>query len=373
MSAGRLFAFSSVRRGVGAALAVGCCLALVPAVAQAGQGGSATPTFPTDLTVGQTGLPASLVLKNESTFPQNVGTSTICNFGDGGQFCGSDRGITLIPSCARFDSSLRTCDAPDPGVFRLSPTAVGAAGSGCQGQMFDVTEVDAALGLVRFTPQGGAHVTLASGATCQIDFTVAILKLPATDADPNRLGTQTNQLGSARFVSNVDMTPGQATGTAFGKTVKPPCTPPPGKPPAGGEQCAPPPPCTPPPGSPPPGGVLCAPTPPPIVPGPTPGAPPLARIKGQTGCVTKNFNVTVTGMMIRRVVYTLDGRRVATLSRPNRGSAFVFRVKPGTLKRGVHRIVARTTFTSASGAQPRDLRVSFSRCSRARRVPAFTG
>jgi hypothetical protein len=103
------------------------------------------------------------------------------------------------------------------------------------------------------------------------------------------------------------------------------------------------------------------------------GAPGTAKINGKTGCVTKNFNVTVSGRQIRRVVFTLDSKRIKTLTKPNAGGAFSLPVKPGTLKKGTHRVIAQTTFTSASGTRPRSLRVAFSRCSRSARSPQFTG
>jgi hypothetical protein len=39
--------------------------------------------------------------------------------------------------------------------------------------VFNVTLVDAVLGQVRFTPQGGAHVLLpGTGSACRIGFTI---------------------------------------------------------------------------------------------------------------------------------------------------------------------------------------------------------
>jgi hypothetical protein len=102
-------------------------------------------------------------------------------------------------------------------------------------------------------------------------------------------------------------------------------------------------------------------------------APGTAKINGKSGCVTKNFNVKVTGRQIRRVVFRLDNKVIKTLTKPNTGSAFSLPVKPGQLKRGTHRVVAQTTFTSASGTRPRSLRVAFSRCARSAQSPQFTG
>jgi hypothetical protein len=116
----------------------------------------------------------------------------------------------------------------------------------------------------------------------------------------------------------------------------------------------------PPPGPAPAGGALCA-------------FRGKARISGKTGCVTQNFNVTVTGREIHRVTFTLDGKRIKTLRKPNVGRTYQIAVRPGLLRRGTHRITARTTFTAASGTPPRSLRVVFQRCARAASAPQFTG
>ena len=92
-----------------------------------------------------------------------------------------------------------------------------------------------------------------------------------------------------------------------------------------------------------------------------------------TGCVYANFNVQVTGRQIRKVVFYLDGRKVRTLLRPNLGTRFALPVRPNTLRRGTHRVLAVTYFTRASGTKYRTLRVVFSRCARAAAAPRFTG
>jgi hypothetical protein len=332
------------------------CLLLAPA-AHAGQGNSTTPTFPVASNVGDTELDASIEILNVSTPPQSGGTSTICNVGDTG-LCAGDQGITLVPSCGAVDPSLLTCTRPDPDVFAVTSTPTGAAGSACAGVVFDVVVVDAAVGRLRFTPRGGVSISLAPGAVCSIAFKISVLKLPTVDEDLAATGVQTKQLASSRLVSTVSATSGQGTGTSFGTTVNPPPPPPPP---------APPPPCVPPPGPAPPGGVLCAPV------APSSAAPATARITGRTGCVTRNFDVAVSGQNIRRVTFTIDGRPVRTLTRPNRGSRYVLPIRPGRLARGTHRVLARTLFTAESGARARTLRVVFQRCARVAGAPRFTG
>ncbi|MGH2944524.1 MAG: hypothetical protein ACRDLN_17315, partial [Solirubrobacteraceae bacterium] len=103
-------------------------LVLAPAIAQAGQGNSTTPTFPVAATVGDSALDASIEILNRSTAPQADGTSTICNLGDAG-LCAGDEGITVVPSCGQVNQAILACGAADPGVFAIASTPTGAAGS----------------------------------------------------------------------------------------------------------------------------------------------------------------------------------------------------------------------------------------------------
>jgi hypothetical protein len=154
-------------------------------------------------------------------------------------------------------------------------------------------------------------------------------------------------------------------------TTTPP--PPPGPPP-------PPPPCTPPPGPAPPGGTICS-TPPSVCttpPGPAPAGGELcargtAAILGKSGCQGTPFNVVVNGRQIKSVTFTIDGKKIRTLTKANSGSRYKLAINPRTMKTGVHRVLARTVFKSQSGTKPRTLRVTFSRCARRAVSPAFTG
>jgi len=118
-------------------------------------------------------------------------------------------------------------------------------------------------------------------------------------------------------------------------------------------------PCTPRPGPAPSGGQLCS--------------PGVARISGPTGCQGSPFRVEVSGSQITQVVFTLDGKRVKALRRPNRGSRYSLSVNPRTMRRGTHRVIATTTFRTASGTRPRTQRIVFQRCSRGAVKPSFTG
>ena len=97
-----------------------------------------------------------------------------------------------------------------------------------------------------------------------------------------------------------------------------------------------------------------------------------ARVIAPSECVTRNFNVQVVGRAIRRVVFYLDGKKVQTLNRPNRGgNRFALPVRPNSLRRGTHRVLAVTSFSD--GTRTRKLRVTFSRCARRAVAPRFTG
>jgi hypothetical protein len=182
-------------------------------IADAGLGASATPTFPTSVVVGSTGVTATIQLENKNTDPNE--SSTVCNTGDPLPCPVGESGITLIPSCGQIGpASACMLAGADPGVFQVSATAVGMAGSACAGMMFDVTPIDAVFGQLRFTPQGGAHVVLPIvGSVCTIGFTFDVLKVPLVDQNPATPGQQTMQV-----VDNLQRdTDPTATGTAFGR------------------------------------------------------------------------------------------------------------------------------------------------------------
>ena len=116
--------------------------------------------------------------------------------------------------------------------------------------------------------------------------------------------------------------------------------------------------------------------PPPVVPPPvTPPQVPsgTAKTVGPTNCVTRNFNVQVRGRQIRKVVFYLDGKRVKTLTNSRGGTRFMLPIRPNTLRRGTHRVIAVTYFTKASKTKMRLLRVVFQRCRRTAVAPRFTG
>jgi hypothetical protein len=188
--------------------------------AEAGLGASATPTFPTTVTVGNTGLAASIQLQNLNTPPNT--SSTVCNVGDPLPCPVGDLGITLIPSCGQL-GAFSACSVGDPGVLQVSATALGAPGTACAGMTFTVTMIDPAFGRLRFAPPPGTHVQLSApgspGAICRIDFTFDVLKSPTIDQDPATPGSQTVQV-----VDNTQHDGGSITasgrGTSNGTTVQ---------------------------------------------------------------------------------------------------------------------------------------------------------
>src|SRR4051794_13155828 len=125
----------------------------------------------------------------------------------------------------------------------------------------------------------------------------------------------------------------------------------------------------------------------PTPPGPSPTATPAAgveaagavsrgraRIAGARTCPVRAFSVRVTGRSIRRVTFSVDGRRVGTVTRADRLGRWQMRIDPRRLRAGSHRIVARVQFVSGAGPA-RTLRTSFRICARpaAQTAPSFTG
>jgi hypothetical protein len=99
-------------------------------------------------------------------------------------------------------------------------------------------------------------------------------------------------------------------------------------------------------------------------------SPGKARLSARSGCISGAFSAQVRGTKIARVVFELDGRRIATIRSPKRLAA---RINPNSVSFGMHRLVAHVTFTAASHTSPKTLRSSFQRCAAQLRAPLFTG
>lgn len=173
----------------------------IPA-AFAGVGLGIIPNFPSTVTVGQTNVHGSVTITNLSNGPEATGNVTLSQ-------------ILLVPSCGTF-SSTSQCPAAgaDPGVFAMSATGVGRAGTSCDGTIFTVTTNTVTTGRVRFNPS--TPVVLgppgSGSATCVIDFTFTVVKAPTKDISVAP-GTQTGQIASA-VGTHDDGTPGSGTGSS---------------------------------------------------------------------------------------------------------------------------------------------------------------
>lgn len=98
-----------------------------------------------------------------------------------------------------------------------------------------------------------------------------------------------------------------------------------------------------------------------------------ARLIAASGCQSRTFSARVRGSQIARVVFRLDGRKVATVTKRNAKGFYALRVNPAKFRVGVHRLVVTVTFTAASHTKARTLRASFQRCGERLIAPRFTG
>ncbi|MDQ1427419.1 MAG: hypothetical protein QOK39_895 [Acidimicrobiaceae bacterium] len=192
---------------------VGLVVAVIPFVitmpsAFAGVGVGVTPTFPTTVSVGDTGIPAALQILNNSTPPDNVNPVTIDT-------------ITLVPSCGSGAfTGAGDCNAvdADPGVFQLSAVGFGESGTACAGQTFTISTVSGSTtGKQMFTPSGGPVVLQPpgqGGSVCRIDFTIDVIKAPTKDASAAP-GLQTDQIAFAHGVNGATGSPGSGIGESI--------------------------------------------------------------------------------------------------------------------------------------------------------------
>jgi hypothetical protein len=88
--------------------------------------------------------------------------------------------IVLYPSCGT-DAQPCPGGEADPGVFAVDPVATGRATTQCAGVTFTTSIADPTFGSYAFAPS--SPVVLSGGATCTIDFTFDVLKVPTEDSD----------------------------------------------------------------------------------------------------------------------------------------------------------------------------------------------
>ncbi len=203
--------FVWIVRGVVAAAVLVSGVAMVPSAALAGSGGAATPFVPTPVTVGQTGIAASITLENRNNGTEAALTNTVCNAGDASPPCGTlvhgvfgpELGIVFTPSCSQVAGGECTVVGAEPGVFNVSSTASGRVGTACAGLTFSTSMFDATTGAVRFSPLPlGTHVTLpGANTTCVIDFSMDVLRVPSSDQSSGTAGVQTAQTTSFTSVT----------------------------------------------------------------------------------------------------------------------------------------------------------------------------
>ena len=166
---------------------------LVPAGVLAATVAGTAITFPSTVTVGGSGVPASVTLRNDNTGLSALRVNRVCRTGDASPPCGSpERGVTVVPACARLVATTCAALGFDPGVFMAAATGSGRLGSACSALTFQVSEIDPASGALSLTPATpGARISLPfAGSECIVDFTVGVLKSPA-DLDGALAGNQT--------------------------------------------------------------------------------------------------------------------------------------------------------------------------------------
>jgi hypothetical protein len=82
------------------------------------------------------------------------------------------------------------------------------------------------------------------------------------------------------------------------------------------------------------------------------------------GCVLRPVNARVRGRYIDRVVFDLDGRRLRTVSRPDREGVFGVTVQRRNLSAGKHVLRAKVFFKRRAHRRPELLTLRFTRCLR---------
>ena len=134
-------------------------------------------TLPSPMMVGDVGRAASVTITNgDNAVPLQT--------------------ITLVPSCATRLSPASDCSISNPGVFALSASGTGAAGTACAGVSFTITNIDASQDKYAFQPASNVVLAAVGGgdaSRCEIDFTVDVLKVPG-DAVNSSANAQTAQI-----------------------------------------------------------------------------------------------------------------------------------------------------------------------------------
>lgn len=80
------------------------------------------------------------------------------------------------------------------------------------------------------------------------------------------------------------------------------------------------------------------------------------------GCGAKPFLAWVRGDRIRRVAFSLDGRRLQTVSVADWRARYGLTIDPADLPEGEHVVSARIEFVRSSGLRPQTVRLPFTKC-----------
>jgi hypothetical protein len=102
--------------------------------------------------------------------------------------------------------------------------------------------------------------------------------------------------------------------------------------------------------------------------------PGSVKLRGPSGCPTTSaVAAAVSGRRIVKVTFYVDGKKVKTLTKPNRDGRWVLPMNVKRFAFGTHRVRVTVQFARSSQTKARTLRLSFSRCHPAVVKPQFTG
>ena len=98
-----------------------------------------------------------------------------------------------------------------------------------------------------------------------------------------------------------------------------------------------------------------------------------ATFNAPSACVKRSFVQLVRGKGIRRVVLSVNGKRIRTISGAR--SRYAVTVDPKRYPSGVMRLKARVQFVEKSGKRAKTFRMTVLRCAQAavQQAPAFAG
>jgi hypothetical protein len=102
--------------------------------------------------------------------------------------------------------------------------------------------------------------------------------------------------------------------------------------------------------------------------------PGSAKLSGPSGCPTTSaVAASVSGRRIVKVTFYVDGKKVKTLTEPNRNGRWVLPMNVKRFAFGTHRVRVVVQFAKSSQTKAKTLRLSFNRCRPAVVRPQFTG